>query len=39
MKRLQKHRALFARQYGEAAAMGFDGKTLIHPTQIVLAHP
>jgi citrate lyase subunit beta/citryl-CoA lyase len=24
----------FARQCGEAAAMGFDGKTLIHPAQI-----
>lgn len=28
----------FARECGEAAAMGFDGKTLIHPAQIGAAN-
>lgn len=28
----------FARECAEAAAMGFDGKTLIHPTQIAAAN-
>ncbi|MET3579149.1 citrate lyase subunit beta/citryl-CoA lyase [Mesorhizobium robiniae] len=28
----------FARECGEAAAMGFDGKSLIHPTQIEAAN-
>ena len=28
----------FARECAEAAAMGFDGKTLIHPTQIEAAN-